>query len=158
MKEKISILFICMGNICRSPSAEAVFTQMVKEAGLEQEFVIDSAGTHSYHIGSKPDQRSIRAAKKRGIEMQHLRARQVVIEDYERFDYLITMDELNRENLAAMFHGQDQSKVHSMMSFVENKAYDEVPDPYYGTDDGFELVLDLLTDANMGLLRYLRKS
>ncbi|MCX7554106.1 low molecular weight phosphotyrosine protein phosphatase [Marinicella sp. S1101] len=152
------ILFICMGNICRSPSAEAVFQQLVNEQGLAADFVIDSAGTHSYHVGAKPDPRSMQAAKKRGIQMQHLRARQVQSEDYQRFDFLITMDDANRSNLASMFPQHSQEKVYAMLSFSERNDLDEVPDPYYGSGDGFELVLDLLQDASKGLLNFLRQS
>lgn len=149
------IVFICMGNICRSPSAEAVFAQLVKSRGLESEFQLDSAGTHSYHIGAKPDQRSRQAARQRGIEMDHLRARQVVAADYERFDHLIVMDEANRRELQHMFPDKDQVKVQSMMSFAPESTHSEVPDPYYGGADGFDLVLDLLADASEGLLDHL---
>lgn len=120
--------------------------------------MIDSAGTHSYHIGSQPDKRSMAAALKRGIDMQHLRARQVEAEDYHRFDYLIAMDEANIQNLQMMFPHENQSKVYSMMSFAKNNSYREVPDPYYGTGDGFELVLDLLEEASCGLLENLNKA
>ncbi|WP_223788636.1 low molecular weight protein-tyrosine-phosphatase [Marinicella meishanensis] len=146
------VLFVCMGNICRSPSAEAVFTQLVKQRGLDHEFEIDSAGTHSYHVGSPPDRRSMRAARNRGIEMAHLRARQVVPEDYDRFDWLVVMDQDNRDSLVAMFPTANHSKVHGMMDFAKQSAQTEVPDPYYGGGDGFELVLDLLEDASLGLL------
>lgn len=149
------VLFICMGNICRSPSAEAVFKKMVKAKGADGEFVIDSAGTHSYHIGSKPDKRSMRVALKRGIDMQHLRARQVAAEDFNRFDYLVTMDEANQQNLRQMFPNASHDKVVAMMSFAKGSNYDEVPDPYYGEGDGFELVLDLLENASKGLIEYI---
>ncbi len=149
------VLFICMGNICRSPSAEAVFSKMIKQKGFEQGYQIDSAGTHSYHIGSKPDRRSVQAARKRGVEMDHLRARQVVADDFKRFDFLVVMDEVNRANLSAMFPRQPQDKVFSMMRFAEGLAYREVPDPYYGEGDGFELVLDLLEQSCAGLLSYI---
>ncbi len=149
------ILFICMGNICRSPSAEAVFAQLVKAKGDKHEFEIDSAGTHSYHVGSQPDRRSMRAAKKRGIEMSHLQARQVEQLDYQRFDWLVVMDAENQQNLARMFPQQSQNKVIPMMRFAVDSGYDEVPDPYYGAGDGFELVLDLLEQASQGLYDFL---
>jgi protein-tyrosine phosphatase len=144
-----------MGNICRSPTAEAVFTALVKKKNMVDEFVIDSAGTHSYHIGSHPDKRSIQAAIKRGIQMQHLQARQVVTEDFERFDYFIVMDEANKQNLRTMFPNAEQSMIFPMMSFAKDTMYVEVPDPYYGEDDGFELVLDLLEQASLGLYEFL---
>ncbi len=149
------VLFICMGNICRSPSAEAVFLKMIKQKGFEQSYQIDSAGTHSYHMGSKPDRRSVQAAKKRGVEMDHLRARQVVADDFNRFDFLVVMDEDNRANLSAMFPRQPQDKVFSMMRFAKEVSYQEVPDPYYGEGEGFELVLDLLEQSCAGLLSYI---
>ena len=152
------ILFVCMGNICRSPSAEAVFNQLIKDRGLSQFFEIDSAGTHSYHIGSQPDGRSIQAAKRRGIQMSHLRARQVIEDDYHRFDWLVVMDQENQHNLARMFPVMPQDKVIPMMRFAADAGYDEVPDPYYGAGDGFELVLDLLEQASQGLLEYLSDS
>ncbi len=124
------ILFVCMGNICRSPSAEAVFTDLVNRKGMSADFVIDSAGTHSYHVGSGPDKRSIKTAKKRSINMDHLRARQVQAEDYQRFDWLVVMDEDNKINLENDFPMLVQDKVISMMRFVADAEYDEVPDPY----------------------------
>lgn len=149
------VLFICMGNICRSPTAEAVFTQLVKDKDVSKEFMIDSAGTLSYHAGSKPDRRSRRAGKKRGLVMDHLRARQVVAEDYDKFDWLVVMDEDNRSNLQRMFPDKSQEKVVSMMRYAPDTGYDEVPDPYYGQGDGFELVLDLLETACEGFYEFL---
>ncbi|MCB1584309.1 MAG: low molecular weight phosphotyrosine protein phosphatase [Xanthomonadales bacterium] len=149
------VLFVCMGNICRSPTAEAVFTRLVKDKGAEQEFMIDSAGTLSYHAGSKPDHRSRQAGKKRGLLMDHMRARQVTTEDYEKFDWLVVMDEDNRRNLQRMFPNIPQQKVFSMMSFAPTTGYSEVPDPYYGAGDGFELVLDLLETACEGFYDFL---
>lgn len=146
-----------MGNICRSPTAEAVFTDLIKRKGVSKEFVLDSAGTHAYHIGSAPDKRSSNAAKRRGIEMSHLRARQVEAADYQRFDYLVVMDDDNKINLENDFPMIAQDKVISMMRFADSAAYDEVPDPYYGSGDGFELVLDLLEQASLGLYEFLRK-
>ena len=151
------ILFICMGNICRSPSAEAVFTQLLKSKGEDQFYYVDSAGTLSYHAGSKPDRRSMLAAAKRGLNMSHLRARQVVSEDYEKFDWLVVMDEDNRDNLIKMFPAQQQDKVVSMMRFAKDSSYDEVPDPYYGGTAGFERVLDLIEEASDGLLEAISK-
>ena len=144
-----------MGNICRSPSAEAVFRQLTVTEGRANDFILDSAGTHSYHIGAKPDDRSIRAALKRNIDMNHLRARQVEAEDWDKFDYLVVMDEANHANLRSMFPNKPHHKVKSMMKFAQQSGYGEVPDPYYGDGGGFELVLDLLEQASKGLYEYL---
>lgn len=149
------VLFICMGNICRSPTAEAVFSQIVKRQGEQSQFEIDSAGTLSYHAGSKPDRRSRKAGKKRGLMMDHLRARQVEAADFERFDWMVVMDEDNRSNLKRMFPDFRQERVVSMMQFAPETGYQEVPDPYYGEGDGFELVLDLLEQACEGFYDFL---
>ena len=149
------VLFVCMGNICRSPTAEVVFSKWVKKQGTAMKFHIDSAGTHAYHVGSKPDKRSTQAAKLRGLEMSHLLARQVMIEDFERFDWLVVMDDENKNNLAHDFPNCSQDKVITMMHFAPDSGYNEVPDPYYGTGDGFELVLDLLEEASKGLYEFL---
>lgn len=146
------ILFVCMGNICRSPTAEAVFTALLAEAGLQDRFEIDSAGTHAYHVGHSPDDRSMAAALARGIDMQHLRARQVEAADFNRFDRLIVMDRANLDELKNRFPDQSLDKISLMMSYATQRSESEVPDPYYGGEDGFELVLDLLADASEGLL------
>ena len=151
------ILFVCMGNICRSPTAEAVFRALVKKQGADQHFVIDSAGTHAYHVGSAPDARSVAAARKRGLHMEHLRARQVSSEDFDRFDYLVVMDQANHHELHRRFPDHDHGKIRQMMQFDESSSHAEVPDPYYGTGDGFELVLDLLEQASSGLFDHLTK-
>jgi len=152
------ILFVCMGNICRSPTAEAVFAQLVKFKGEAGAFLIDSAGTLSYHSGSKPDKRSMKAALKRGVQMSHLRARQVVSGDYDKFDWLVVMDEDNRADLRKMFPAKSQDKVVSIMTFSKESSYQEVPDPYYGEGDGFELVLDLLEQACEGFYEFLTEN
>ncbi len=144
-----------MGNICRSPSAEAVFRQLLKSKGVADQFEVDSAGTHAYHVGSPPDKRSQQAAKKRGLSMGHLRARQVQAEDYQRFDWLVVMDDDNRMNLESMFPMQRQDRVIPMMRFADSDRYDEVPDPYYGGEQGFEVVLDLLEQASENLYQFL---
>ena len=151
------VLFVCMGNICRSPTAEVVFRDRVKQAGEAQDYMIDSAGTHAYHVGSAPDARSVAAARKRGLQMSHLKARQVISEDFERYDWLVVMDEANRRELVSRFPEQNHAKIIPMMRFAESSAYQEVPDPYYGSGDGFELVLDLLEQASAGLHDYLGK-
>jgi len=155
---KHKILFVCMGNICRSPSAEAIFSQLVKSSGLQHQFEIDSAGTHAYHVGNPPDVRSCEAALKRGIDMRRLRARQVQAVDFQKFDRLIVMDRENLTSLKNQFPNQPHENVSLMMSYAKNYTETEVPDPYYGGGDGFELVLDLLSDAASGLLNDIKAS
>lgn len=148
------VLFVCMGNICRSPSAEAVFRQVVKARGLEKQYVIDSAGTHAYHVGEAPDKRSQKAALKRGIDMSAQRARQVVADDFDRFDYLIAMDKSNLAGMVALVDASKHHRAQLIMDFAQTD-FSEVPDPYYGGGDGFELVLDLLEQACEGLLNHI---
>ncbi len=143
-----------MGNICRSPSAQGVFEKLLKDKELSNLFEVDSAGTHSYHIGSQPDSRSIACAQKRRIDLTSQQARQAKSRDFEKFDYIIAMDNDNFKNLLRICPGADlEVKLYTMMSFSENKHYTEIPDPYYGGEGGFDLVLDLLKEACEGLLK-----
>ena len=155
-KEKIAVLFVCMGNICRSPTAEGVFRHYVAEAGLDDLFEIDSAGTHAYHVGEPPDRRSQQAAERRGITLAHLRARRVAPEDFERFHYIIAMDQ---DNLLMLHEQADAAQRERVRLFLEfgSGSETEVPDPYYGGATGFERVLDLVEDASRGLLESLRQ-
>ncbi len=150
------ILFVCMGNICRSPTAEAVFRHQVKTAGFDQAIHIDSAGTHDYHIGNPPDERAQNAALLRGYDMKKLRARQVQIGDFEAFHHILAMDEDNLALLKRQCPPQYCHKLGLLMQyskkFVECK---EVPDPYYGGRQGFEEVLDMVEEAGRGLLDYI---
>lgn len=156
IEDKISILFVCMGNICRSPTAEGVFRHCVNEAGLEDRITADSAGTHAYHVGEPPDRRAIAAAERRGVSLSDIRARRVSESDFEDFDYVIAMDEENRIRLLEQAPEEHQGKVQLFLSFVEG-AETEVPDPYYGGAVGFERVLDLVEEASRGLLEKLSK-
>lgn len=149
------ILFVCMGNICRSPSAEGVFRQQLERAGLSQQFLVDSAGTHAYHIGEPPDLRSQQHALKRGIDLSQQRARQVSEEDFEHFDLVLAMDKDNLALLQRKCPAHLQHKLKLMMSYASHSPSDVVPDPYYGGTQGFETVLDYLEDASTGLLRSL---
>ena len=155
MGEKTSVLFVCMGNICRSPTAEGVFRHFVANAGLEAAIEIDSAGTHAYHVNEPPDRRARAAAERRGYSLDQIRARRVELADFERFDYVIAMD---RDNLA-LLTGQSEvvhhDKIRLFLEFAA-AAEDEVPDPYYGGAAGFERVLDLVEDASRGLLETLQ--
>ena len=142
---------MCMGNICRSPSAEGYFQHIVKQAGLENKIKTDSAGTHAYHIGSPPDARAQAAANKRGIDLSALRGRQVEAADFKKFDYVLAMDDSNFSDLEAVAGGATNN-LFMFLKFAENFSETEVPDPYYGGDEGFEHVLDLIEDASQGLL------
>ncbi len=151
---KTKVLFVCVGNICRSPSAQGVFEKLIHNKGLSYLFEVDSAGTHSYHVGSASDSRSISSAQKRGIDLTSQHARQAKSRDFEKFDYIIAMDDDNFENLKQICPSPEfENKLFTMMSFSENKYYTEIPDPYYGGESGFDLVLDLLEDACNGLLK-----
>jgi protein-tyrosine phosphatase len=156
-KSKVKVLFICMGNICRSPTAEAVFRRYVEEEGLAERFLIDSAGTHDYHIDDVPDARTQRAARQRGYDMSQLRGRQVTTEDFSNFDYLLAMDEANLEILRDLRPRDAQSHLGLFLEFAGQHTEREVPDPYFGGADGFERVLDMVEDAAAGLLRHIRQ-
>jgi protein-tyrosine phosphatase len=147
-----SILFVCMGNICRSPTAEGVFRRLVAERAPDLGIEIDSAGTHDYHVGEPPDRRAIVAALRRGIDIRGLRARLVDETDFERFDLVIAMDRLNREILLDRSPAQYRERVRLFLEFAPAIEEEDVPDPYYGGPVGFERVLDLAEEASMGLL------
>lgn len=148
----IKVLFVCMGNICRSPSAEGVFRFVVETAGLSEKIVIDSAGTHNYHIGAEPDKRSQQAASLRGYDLSQLRGRRVNSHDFEDFDYILAMDNDNLVNLQRICPAELAYKVKLFLEFGKKFNQREVPDPYYGDGQGFEHVLDLIEDASAGLL------
>jgi protein-tyrosine phosphatase len=141
-----------MGNICRSPTAEGVFRQLVQERAPDLAIEIDSAGTHDYHVGAPPDARSVAAASRRGIDLRNLRARQVAAEDFERFDLIVAMDRLNRKALLERSPAEYHDRIRLFMEFAGASAMEDVPDPYYGGPLGFEQVLDLAEEAASGLL------
>jgi protein-tyrosine phosphatase len=145
-----------MGNICRSPTAEAVFRHYVESAGLSDQIVIDSAGTHDYHIGDRPDMRTQKAAQQRGYDMRGLRGRQVSSDDFMKFDYMLAMDSANLANLERMRPPQSEVNPQLFLQYARHHVEREVPDPYYGGSDGFERVLDMVEDAAQGLLQELR--
>ncbi|MGB5331614.1 MAG: low molecular weight protein-tyrosine-phosphatase [Woeseiaceae bacterium] len=155
--ETTRVLFVCMGNICRSPTAEGVFRHHVAEAGLAEKILVDSAGTHAYHVGDPPDRRAYAAAERRGISLVDIRARRVSDEDFERFDYIIAMDEDNASRLKDQSPPEYHSKVRLFLEFSSSRER-EVPDPYYGGAAGFERVLDLVEDASRGLLETLSRN
>ena len=143
------ILFVCLGNICRSPAAEGIFNQKIKERDLENFFVIDSAGTGSWHVGNLPDQRMRTTALSNGIELTS-RARQIEENDLYEFDHILVMDKDNLHAVKSLIQNKNDlvnSKIKLILSYSKNSQLDEVPDPYYGGQNGFEKVLDLLDDA-----------
>lgn len=146
-----------MGNICRSPTAQGVFERLVQSQGLAERILIDSAGTHAYHIGNPPDKRSQAAAKNRGLDLSGQRARKVTVADIEEFDYVLAMDRTNLEDLHDLVAASQRERVRLFMTFAERWNVDEVPDPYYGGDSGFERVLDMVEDAAVGLLDHIRR-
>lgn len=157
-KETVSVLFVCMGNICRSPTAHGVFRKLVSDSGLEGHISTDSAGTHAYHIGEGPDKRSQATASKRDIDISDLRARQAKAEDFHRFDYVIAMDQDNLISLNRICPGEMEHKLRLFMDFAPQMRTREVPDPYYGGGRGFEHVFDLVEAASVGLLEEIRST
>lgn len=152
----VRVLFVCLGNICRSPTAEAVFRECVRRAGLEAHVDIDSAGTHAYHVGEPPDRRAQTAAARRGIDMSALRGRRAVEQDIHTFDYVLAMDRENYENLLSICPEGLEHKVQLLMAYAPQRPEQEVPDPYYGGPGGFDRVLDMVEEAAEGLLQTLR--
>jgi low molecular weight protein-tyrosine phosphatase len=158
MKDKLqtSVLFVCMGNICRSPTAEGVFRKVVEDAGMADAVRIDSAGTHAYHKGEPPDRRAQAAALKRGYTLSNLRARRVCDQDFMEFDYIVAMDDDNLSVLEELATEEASSSLVLFLEFSDSRE-SEVPDPYYGGASGFERVLDLVEEASRGLLEHIRR-
>lgn len=154
---KIRVLFVCLGNICRSPTAEGVFRKLVQEQSLTKHVEIDSAGTHAYHVGAPPDARAQQAARQRGIDLSGLRGRQATARDIEQFDYVLAMDSENHENLLDICPDGLEHKVRLFMEFAPARPEKEVPDPYFGGPAGFDRVLDMIEEAAAGLLKDIRK-
>lgn len=149
------ILFVCTGNICRSPTAEAVFRDVVMKAGRQNEFEIQSAGTHGYHVGDRPDSRAIQAAKKRHISMDGITAQKLKSDDFEYFDVIIALDNGHFDFITQKSPATCKADVTLMMDYSENHKGMDVPDPYYGDAQGFEDVLDMLEEATQGLFKAL---
>jgi len=147
----VKVLFVCMGNICRSPTAEGVFRYKVAQANLQDHISIDSAGTHAYHVGNPPDARAQDAALKRNIDLSSQRARRVNADDFSSFDYVIAMDDSNKRDLLTICPAGFEDRIHLFLDFAEGNET-EVPDPYYGQGRGFEIVLNLVEEAADGLL------
>jgi protein-tyrosine phosphatase len=153
----VKVLFVCMGNICRSPTAHGVFRQLVRAEGLADVIEIDSAGTHGYHVDAPPDRRAIETAARRGVELKDLRARRAIAEDFLVFDYILAMDQDNYLDLCAMCPPGMERKLQLFMDFAPELRMREVPDPYYGGPGGFETVFDMVEAAAKGLLADIRK-
>lgn len=166
----ISVLFVCLGNICRSPTAQGIFSSMVAEAGLGESIEAESAGTGAYHVGDGADPRSVQAARERGYDLSRHRARQVCVDDFVTFDYVLAMDRDNLRELRSLrdsrgarrvqLSGRDadapSAHVGLLLDFAPQLQVREVPDPYYRRDDGFDLVIDMIEDAARGLLEHIR--
>lgn len=153
----LSVLFVCTGNICRSPTAEGVFRAQVRQSGFEQRFVIDSAGTGGWHHGEAPDPRSVKAAMTRGVDISPLRARQLRQQDYSNFDYLIALDRTHLTHMQENQPPATQGRLSLLMSYskMTGSGSGDVPDPYYGGPDDFERVYDLIESGTQGLLDFL---
>ena len=154
---RASVLFVCMGNICRSPTAESVFRVHAKRAGLLDELRIESAGIGDWHVGQPPDKRAIMHARRRGYELEALRARQVTREDFARFDFILAMDLRNLRDLKALRPPDYAGFLGLFLDFAPHLGLREVPDPYYGGAEGFETVLELTERASEALLAYIRE-
>jgi len=146
-----------MGNICRSPTAQGVFTKLVIEEGLSHQIEIDSAGTHAYHLGEPPDRRARETARRRGIDLSRQRARRALAEDFELFDYVLAMDRDNLSALAALCPPGYEERLRLFMDYAPHLEIREVPDPYYGGANGFEAVFDMVDEAARGLLEAIRR-
>lgn len=153
-----SVLFVCTGNICRSPTAEGVFRKLAADSGMSEAVLADSAGTHGYHVGEPPDSRAQSAAADRGYDLSGLRARRVERADFERFDLIVAMDQGHLAILSRMAGAAAAHKLKLMMSYASRFSAKDVPDPYYGGPQDFEQVLDMLEDGARGLLDSVRRA
>jgi len=149
---QIKVLFVCMGNICRSPTAEGVFNKLLADKQLSQRFLVDSAGTHAYHVGNGSDARAQQTAKQRGVDLSQIRARQVANTDFEYFDYILAMDSENLRLLIEASPSEYHHKIKLFLDYASDYTERDVPDPYYGGQNGFEHVFDLVDAASHGFL------
>lgn len=150
------VLMVCLGNICRSPTAHGIMESLIEKAGLSDDIVVDSAGTGDWHIGRAPDPRTQEAAKRRGYDLSHLRARQVTPADLDEYDWVIAMDLKNRQNLLAMANDTNRDRITLLLEHA-GQSDGEVPDPYYGGEEGFEQVLDMVETACAALLERIKR-
>lgn len=156
MDKQVCVLFVCLGNICRSPSAEGVFRALVEKAGLQDRILVDSCGTGNWHVGKAPDSRAVAAAGERGIDISGLRARQFNASDLDAFDYVLVMDRQNLADVNDIWHQNGGTRPALFLDYAASE-HDEVPDPYYGGNAGFERVLDMIQGAGEGLLADIRE-
>jgi protein-tyrosine phosphatase len=147
---QIKVLFVCMGNICRSPTAEGVFNKFIDDKGTANRFVVDSAGTHAYHIGEQSDARSQQTARSRGIDLSKIKARKVIPSDFEHFEHILAMDTDNYNILIDSSPSQHRHKIKLFLDYAPERKEKNVPDPYYGGQNGFAHVFDLVEDASKG--------
>ena len=152
----VNVVFVCLGNICRSPSAEGVFRKLVRDEGLADIIKTDSSGTSGWHVGEAPDPRAQEAASQRGIDISDLRGRRSLARDFHDFDYVLAMDRRNYADLLALAPTGTEDCLHMFLNFAPQLGETEVPDPYYGGDQGFDDVLDMIEAASKGLLDHIR--
>jgi len=150
---KVKVLFVCLGNICRSPLAEGIFKKKVEEKGLDDRFVIDSCGTSNYHIGEQPDRRTIKNALANGVRLNH-QGRQFTVQDFNDFDYIVAMDSSNVRDVESLRPVGSDKQIMLMRSFDEAGLNKDVPDPYYGVENGFQEVFDILDRSIEGLVNH----
>jgi len=153
----VKVLFVCLGNICRSPTAEGVFRKLVRDHGLADRVTVGSAGTGGWHVGEPPDGRAVEAAGRRGVDLSGIRARQAKRGDFKRFDYVVAMDVENLRSLARICPEGERHRLHLFLDFAPELGRRDVPDPFYGGGDGFEAVLDMVEAAAEGLLLHIRE-
>ncbi len=156
---KVSVLFVCMGNICRSPTAHGIFEHFVNNSPLSKQILVDSAGTQSHHNGEKPDKRSSELAQEKGYDLRYIRSRKVVSEDFENFDYIIAMDSDNLSDLRYKCPEEHLGKLHLFLELgdvAESRGHVDVPDPYYGGMNGFKYVLDLVEEGSQNILGFIQ--
>ncbi|MCW8964960.1 MAG: low molecular weight phosphotyrosine protein phosphatase [Gammaproteobacteria bacterium] len=149
---KVKVMFVCMGNICRSPTAHGVFRKLVQDEGYADDIYIESSGTIAYHVGEPPDSRAQQTARQRGLDMSDLRAQKVKASDFEEFDYILPMDRDNYDSLISSSSPEHHEKIKMFLSFAPSVASREVPDPYYGGASGFDQVFDMVEAGSRGLL------
>lgn len=147
---QIKVLFVCMGNICRSPTAEGVFNKLLDDLGTTNRFLVDSAGTHAYHVGESPDSRAQQTARSRGVKLSNIRARKVARSDFDEFDHILAMDSDNYQLLIEASPSEHHHKIKLFLEFAPDREENNVPDPYYGGQNGFDHVFDLVEDASKG--------
>lgn len=156
MSHRVSVLFVCLGNICRSPTAHGIFEKRLRDRNLQDQILVDSAGTGDWHLGKAPDPRAQSYAQHRGYDISHLRARQIEPSDFELFDYILAMDNQNLANIRSMQPEGYPGHVSLFLDFLDEGRGQEVPDPYYGGAQGFELVVDMVEQACDNLLQHIR--